>query len=87
LFGNDADIHGPFGEHICANSLRRYIKGDDGRYDIYDWQQTGSDDWSDAVVGCMVAAARLGAIRGLTSDRIQTRARKGHAIRVQYMEV
>jgi hypothetical protein len=90
LFGNDPAMHKPFSEHVCANQLKRYIAGDDGRYDIYDWQQTGSDDWGDAIVGCMVGAARLGAIRGGSAAKKMPNAghaRKGHAIRVNYMEV
>jgi hypothetical protein len=93
VFGDDATMHLPFAEHVCANQLKRFVKGDDGRYDMYDWQQTGHDDWCDAVVGCTAAAMRLGAVRGASADPAgkagapKSRASKGAKIRVSYQEV
>jgi len=86
--GNDTHFHTEIARHVCANRLMRFIQGDGERYDLYDWQQKDPrDDWSDAIVGAIVGAARLGAVVGGVGTKARPKKRgRARKVRVTYTE-
>lgn len=56
LFGGKPILHRAFAEHICNEKLTDKAVGDKGT--MYKWQKLpGWNDWLDALVGCLTAAA------------------------------
>jgi hypothetical protein len=61
IYGDRPEIHRPYAEQICAETLLDKVRGDGGTI-FYKWgRQPGTfNDWLDSHVGCYVAAATTG---------------------------
>ena len=87
LFGKSPRQHGAFADQICAERLLEHIKGD--TFDAYHWflRPGAPNHWLDCLVGCCVAAGRMGAqLPGAPLPPKRTKAKRKRA-RATYTEV